>query len=119
MMYNLLVVDDEPLILKTISMGLRRSNIQIQTATSTYEALQHLEDTTFDVVLTDYKLMDLDNNGVWLLTQVKQKQPSVTRLLMTASTDIKEDDIIQEVFIKPKINLDRIIHTVIYGLEDK
>ena len=55
-MNNLLVVDDEEHLLKSISRVLRRQPFHCFTAKSAQEALEILNHTAIDVVISDYNM---------------------------------------------------------------
>ena len=62
---NILVVDDEPGSLKFISYFLRKDGYQVTEARDGAEALDLIENSRFDLVLSDVRMPGVD--GVWLL----------------------------------------------------
>ena len=80
-MKEVLVVDDDRLILETISEVLRRKALGFETATSVEEALSILRDETFRVVLTDVKMPGKD--GYSLLRSIKSLHPDTEVVLLT------------------------------------
>ncbi len=84
---SLLVVDDEPYILATLS-SLLSTEFEVLTADSA-EAAQALFSTRdIDLVLTDQRMPRL--TGVQLLEWVRQHQPRTVRLLMTGFAELEE-----------------------------
>ena len=53
---SLLLVDDEARVLSALERALRREGWLIRTAESSREALQILESSRFDVVMSDQKM---------------------------------------------------------------
>ena len=80
-MKDILLVDDDRLILETISEVLRRKALGFETATSVEEALSILHDETFRVVLTDVKMPGQD--GYSLLRSIKSFHPDTEVVVLT------------------------------------
>jgi DNA-binding NtrC family response regulator len=79
---TVLVVDDEPSNLSSIEKIFQRDGMRVKTAQSAREALEVLRSHTVDVVLSD--VMMPATSGLELLRAVKQLQPDVELVLMTA-----------------------------------
>ena len=91
-MSNILLLDDEPNILnalrRCISSGRSKDDadpIVVETFTSAAKALARLEEQDFDVVMTDYRMQEMD--GVEFLQRVIEINPASRRLLMSAYAD--------------------------------
>jgi len=82
-MKKLLFVDDEEFYRTLIPMALK-GLFEVQTACDAEEAAGMLKSISFDVVMTDY-VMGEGHNGIWLLEEVKKKQPGVLRVLFSGS----------------------------------
>jgi HD-like signal output (HDOD) protein/CheY-like chemotaxis protein len=82
-----LLVDDEPLILRTLQRSLRfdKSRWSTATAGSGLEALEILARQTVDVVVTDMCMPGMD--GVQLLGHVKDLYPGTARLVLSGYAD--------------------------------
>lgn len=59
-----LAVDDDPAILRTLSINLRARDYEVETAADGRSALQIVQERTPDVVLLDLGLPDIDGIGV-------------------------------------------------------
>lgn len=81
----ILLVDDEPYVLKSLTRLLR--NYHIITAGSGAEALLLAEQKSFDLVLTDYRMPGLD--GIEFLIRFKKLQPDAARLVLTGYADLQ------------------------------
>jgi two-component system, NtrC family, response regulator AtoC len=79
---SLLVVDDEPLTLRTISRGLSGEGFEVFTAASGEEGLKIFEEQKPDLVLLDIVLPGVD--GVEVLRQVKVACPATIVIMMSA-----------------------------------
>ena len=83
---TLLVVDDEPHILTSISRLLRREGFQILTAQSPAEAFEHLAKHSVQVVLSDQRMPDM--SGTEFFARVRQLYPDTIRIVLTGYTDL-------------------------------
>lgn len=59
------------------------SECTVSTAETVAQALEQIDLMEFDAVVADLELGDLEHDGQWLLDQVREKQPSAKRLLMS------------------------------------
>ena len=65
---SLLIVDDDPYVLESVSSLLQEYGYQVTTCRSGLEALQRLQTSSFDVVLTDIKMPQI--TGIELLQSI-------------------------------------------------
>lgn len=81
---RILIVDDEESLLKVLSDSLKglKSEFEIITATNGLEALEHLEEHAFELVVTDYRMAGMD--GLELLESIRSVQPKTRVIMMTA-----------------------------------
>lgn len=82
---RVLIVDDEPIILKALDKFLGRYHFEILQAEHAVDAIRILRETTVGVIITDYQMPML--SGLEFLQQVKKIQPLATRILITAIQD--------------------------------
>ena len=80
-----LVVDDDPLIRRTVERILSRAGYEVVTATNVEEAERYAHKLPFDAALVDYDLAS--ENGLTVLSRLRDLQPSCLRILMTGHTD--------------------------------
>ncbi len=80
---KILVVDDEARILEMLQKGLSQmGGHTVEVASSGLEAIQKVDGDTFDLVLTDLKMPEMD--GIELLKRIKGTRPEITVVVMTA-----------------------------------
>jgi response regulator RpfG family c-di-GMP phosphodiesterase len=84
--WRILCVDDEANILSALRRLFRQNGYQISIATSGAEGLQLLETQTFDLVISDMRMPEMD--GARFLEQVFQRYPDTVRILLTGYADI-------------------------------
>lgn len=83
---GLLFVDDEENILSSLRRLLRKQPYRCYFATSAEEGLRLLASEQIDLVVSDMRMPVMD--GAQFLSQVRQKHPSVVRMLLTGHSDI-------------------------------
>jgi DNA-binding NtrC family response regulator len=91
---RILIVDDEPTILLTLSYTLRSKDVEVITASRLEPAEEALERYTFDLVIVDIRMSGiLGVEGLELLSYIKRKWPKTEVIIMTAygSDEVKEE----------------------------
>jgi putative nucleotidyltransferase with HDIG domain len=83
---RVLVVDDETPVRAMISAALERQGYTVELAGGGREALEALEMNTFNLVLTDIVMQDV--NGIALLERIHSLQPNLPVVMVTAVHDI-------------------------------
>ena len=79
---RVLVIDDEPAVLRALGLLLEKKGFSVSTARSAREAMALVEKTKFDVILTDIIMPEV--SGVELLRQLRRHDLDVPVILMTA-----------------------------------
>jgi len=79
---KLLIVEDEPNLLSILRKGLAESNNEVSVALDGTTALEMLQDYTFDVVVLDVMLPDV--NGIEICRRLRASKNFVPVLLLTA-----------------------------------
>ncbi|RME98944.1 MAG: response regulator [Chloroflexi bacterium] len=88
---KILIVDDNPLMLKTLRDILQISGYRVEIAVNGREALEKIKADSFGCVLSDVRMPDV--SGIELLHAVKKSHPNLPLVLMTAHS---EDDLVQQ-----------------------
>ena len=86
-MAKILLVDDDTTFCLMLKTWLTKRGFEVENAFSCREALAKLKGTKYDVVLTDLRLPDED--GIYLLKNIKASTPEVQVILMTGYADIQ------------------------------
>jgi putative nucleotidyltransferase with HDIG domain len=88
-MKRILFVDDEPNILEALQRMLRpqREEWDMSFANGGPEALKLLENSTFDVVVSDMRMPGMD--GAALLNIVREKHPAALRFVLSGYTELQ------------------------------
>ncbi|HLG42133.1 MAG TPA: response regulator [Planctomycetota bacterium] len=87
---RVLVVDDEPMVLKVVGRALEREGFEPVLASTGEEALRRMETESFDAVVTDHNMPGL--KGSQLLVTVRTRFPHMRRILLTGWS---EDDLVK------------------------
>ena len=84
---RILVIDDDTDICLLLRRFLTKNGYEVAIAHTGEEGLGMLDDFRPDLVLTDFKLGDID--GVTILSRIKAKLPHVVVIIITGYSDIK------------------------------
>lgn len=85
---HILVVDDDPSLLRLLDIRLQSAGYTVQTADSASAALARVEQSVPDAVITDLRMDGMD--GLGLLRELQRRQPGVPVLLLTAHGTIPD-----------------------------
>jgi DNA-binding NtrC family response regulator len=86
-MKSVLIIDDDPLIRKTLASHLNRQGFEVRQAESGEVGLQEFKEVLPDLVLLDIRLPDV--NGLEVLRRIKEVAAKSCVLIMTAYDDMK------------------------------
>ena len=79
---RILIIDDEPLMRISISDALKGDGYHVAETASGKEGIGRVKDGSFDIVITDLRLPDLD--GIEVLKSCKRASPDTFVILITA-----------------------------------
>ncbi|MEC5321326.1 two-component system response regulator GlrR [Brenneria populi subsp. brevivirga] len=85
---NLLLVDDDPSLLKLLGMRLTSEGFSVMTAESGQEALRLLARERFDLVISDLRMDEMD--GMALFSEIQRYQPGMPVIILTAHGSIPD-----------------------------
>ncbi len=78
---SILILDDEPIVGKRLKPSLEKKGYEVESFTRSKEALERIEERSFDIVVTDLKMEGMD--GMQFLTLVKEKYPDTEVIVIT------------------------------------
>jgi len=84
--HKLLFLDDEENVLKSLKRLFLNSEYEILTASSAKDAVELLKNHDFSLILSDYRMPDMD--GVEFLKIAKEKDPDTIRMILTGFADV-------------------------------
>ncbi len=80
---NILVVDEDELILQMLDKALRKSGYQTFTTTDPFQALQRLDETTFDAAILDVKLERI--SGLKVMERIKAHDETIQVIILAGA----------------------------------
>ncbi|GAB3824310.1 hypothetical protein GCM10028895_32460 [Pontibacter rugosus] len=86
-MPKILLIDDDPAFCLMLKSFLKRQQFEVETAFTANDGLRLLKASSFDLILTDFRLPDKD--GLELMSQMQVLTPEVPVILMTTYADIR------------------------------
>jgi len=84
--HHIWVIDDDPSIRWVLEKALKSAELQVSSFETADAALQHLEQSQPDAIITDIRMPGMD--GLDFLDIVKQKYPEIPAIIMTAHSDL-------------------------------
>lgn len=85
---KVLLVDDETDFLEVMAERMTARGLEVTTASSAHEALQKIEEETFDAVILDLRMPEVD--GLETLKIIKAKQPESQVILLTGQATVQD-----------------------------
>ncbi len=83
---SVLIVDDDPLVNDFLATTLTESDLDVSRAYSAEEALEHIDNREFDLIISDVRMEGMD--GLELLDRVRRLAPDTVIIIMTAFGEI-------------------------------
>ena len=84
---TLLIVDDEPNVCQLLKNKLDQEGFKCHTCASAEEALQTIQGTTFDLIISDLRLPRM--SGTELMEAILKKNPRTAFLIVTGVDDVR------------------------------
>ncbi len=78
---RLIIIDDEPIVGKRLKQVFSKMGFHVDIFTNPLSALKFMENNPFDIVVTDFKMEELD--GMEILGKVKQLNPKARVIIIT------------------------------------
>jgi DNA-binding NtrC family response regulator len=78
---RVLVLDDEPIVCKRLQPALEKLGFAVDTFTHSVEAMHQVQQSTYDIVITDLKMKEID--GMRFLEEVKKRRPETEVIVIT------------------------------------
>jgi len=82
-----LVIDDEQIVLDSVSKILKDENYEVDVSLSGREGLNQAIEKEYDIVLTDIRMPDI--GGMRVLRDVKRSKPSLPVVIITGYASVK------------------------------
>jgi CheY-like chemotaxis protein len=108
---RILIVDDEPEIVRLLARRLTRRGYQVSQANGGDEALARLQEAAFDLAILDFMMPGTD--GLQLARECRKRQPALQVLILTGSPVVTDIEAAQFPCLrKPLENLEHLDEAV-------
>ena len=111
---SVLIVDDEPSILQSLSGLLSDEGFEVKTATNGYEALKIVDTDSPDLILLDIWMPGID--GIETLKEIKKDSPFIQVIIITGhgtiETAVKGIKLGAFDLIEKPLSIDKVIVTI-------
>lgn len=84
---KIIVIDDEPIVGKRLKPALEKSGYEVEFYDNGTAALERLDQTNFHIVVTDFRMDDID--GIEVLTRVTAASPATKVIIITGYATIE------------------------------
>jgi DNA-binding NtrC family response regulator len=84
---NVLVVDDEKTVCNSCKKILAQEGYNVDTALSGEEALSKVKGNGFDVLITDWKMPEID--GIEVASRIKKENPNIAVIMITGYPSVE------------------------------
>jgi len=84
---RILVIDDEPLLRRSMEIVLQHGGYQVMSAGNGKDAIEHLNSSAFDLAFLDLKMPDI--SGLELLPEIHRCNPEMPVLILTAHATLE------------------------------
>jgi len=88
--YNILIVDDEPFVLRALKRVLHANNLNILTTINPQEAIEILKSHNIAILISDQRMPIM--TGLELFTYAKEISPDTKRILISGFSDHKSPE---------------------------
>jgi DNA-binding NtrC family response regulator len=78
---KIMVLDDEPIVCKRLKPALEKLGFEVDTFTRSFEAMQEVGKTRYDIIITDLKMEGID--GMRFLQEAKKAHPETEVIVIT------------------------------------
>jgi DNA-binding NtrC family response regulator len=85
---KVLIIDDEPEFTEALAERMKNRGMDVSTSSSAIEGLKSVEEKSFDVVVLDLQMPEMD--GIEALKALKKKKPELQVILLTGHATVEK-----------------------------
>ncbi|MEW6387457.1 MAG: response regulator [Thermodesulfobacteriota bacterium] len=78
---KIMVLDDEPIVCNRLKPALEKLGYEVDTFTQSIDAMQKIQSTVYDIIITDLKMKGID--GMKFLQEAKKRAPETEVIVIT------------------------------------
>lgn len=121
---NILVVDDDELVLQVLNKALQQTGFQVFTTPDPFQALQWLDETSFDVAVLDIRMPRI--SGLKVLERIKALDETIQVVILTGAEEERFETALaalrmgaHDFLLKPLRNIQDLIASVERAVEKR
>jgi DNA-binding NtrC family response regulator len=84
---KILILDDEPIVGKRLGPALTKMGSEVEVYEDPHKVLQRIQEKTFDIVVTDIRMEDID--GIEILERVKSRSDHTKVIMITGYATVE------------------------------
>ena len=84
---QILILDDEPIVGKRLGPALSKMGAEVEVFENSGKALERIQEKTFDIVVTDIRMDDID--GIEILEKVKARSADTKVIMITGYATVE------------------------------
>lgn len=84
---QILILDDEPIVGKRLGPALTKMGSEVEVFEDPHKALERIHEKTFDIVVTDIRMEDID--GIEILEHVKSRSNHTKVIMITGYATVE------------------------------
>ena len=84
---QILILDDEPIVGKRLGPALSKMGAEVEVFENSGKALERIQEKTFDIVVTDIRMDDID--GIEILEKVKARSTDTKVIMITGYATVE------------------------------
>ena len=84
---QILILDDEPIVGKRLGPALAKMGAEVEVFENPVKALERIQEKTFDIVVTDIRMDDMD--GIEILEKVKDRSAETKVIMITGYATVE------------------------------
>jgi CheY-like chemotaxis protein len=95
---RVMILDDEPIVAKRLGPALEKHGFEVEAFTDPREALARLDERSFDIVVTDLRMEEVD--GIQVLDHIMSSCPNTRVILITgyATVEVAREALVKGAF---------------------
>jgi DNA-binding NtrC family response regulator len=95
---GILILDDEPIVGQRLKAALEKEGHRAETFINPIQAVARLEDKTFDIVVTDIRMDDMDGIEILELVRKKNNRTKVIMITGYATLEVARESLTKGAF---------------------
>ena len=84
---SVIVIDDEPIVCQRLRSTLEKTGLEIETFTDPHAAMRRIAEKSFQVLITDLKMREVD--GIEILKWAQQVSPATKVIIITGFATVE------------------------------